>query len=114
MIDETRVKPPRSHTPEAPAPITDAVDLSLRLLERLARAQQPIGISDLARELGSSKATIYRRWSTKEAMVLDALRAAMSPIEDVDTEWWRQYRHRLEEELEQQRVLARLHQVTVL
>ena len=35
-------------------------------------------------------------------------------IEDVDTEWWRQYRHRLEVELEQQRILARLHQVTVL
>jgi hypothetical protein len=35
-------------------------------------------------------------------------------IEDVDTEWWRQYRHRLEAELEQQRILARLHQVTVL
>ena len=35
-------------------------------------------------------------------------------IEDVDTEWWRQYRHQLEEELNQQRILARLHQVTVL
>jgi hypothetical protein len=35
-------------------------------------------------------------------------------IEDVDTEWWRQYRHQLEQELNQQRILARLHQVTVL
>jgi hypothetical protein len=35
-------------------------------------------------------------------------------IEDVDTEWWREYRHRLEAELDQHRVLARLHQVTVL
>ena len=35
-------------------------------------------------------------------------------IEDVDTEWWRDYRHRLEAELDQHRILARLHQVTVL
>ena len=35
-------------------------------------------------------------------------------VEDVDTSWWRQYRHQLEAELEQYQILARLHQVTVL
>ncbi|MBL8596539.1 MAG: hypothetical protein JNL14_02240 [Devosia sp.] len=35
-------------------------------------------------------------------------------VEDVDTAWWRDYRHRLEVELDQHRILARLHQVTVL
>jgi DNA-binding IclR family transcriptional regulator len=45
-------------------PTTDAVDLSLRLLERLAGAREAIGVSDLARELGSSKATIYRHLQT--------------------------------------------------
>ena len=49
---------------DSPAPITDAVDLSLRLLERLARSQESIGVSDLARELGSSKATVYRHLQT--------------------------------------------------
>jgi len=59
------MKPARSRVTDAPAPITtDAVDLSLRLLERLACAQEPVGISDLARELGSSKATIYRHLQT--------------------------------------------------
>ena len=45
---------------DAAPPITDAVDLSLRLIEKLALAAEPQGVSDLARELGSSKATVYR------------------------------------------------------
>jgi hypothetical protein len=35
-------------------------------------------------------------------------------VDDVDTSWWRDYRHQLEEELEQEHILARLYQVTVL
>ncbi len=42
------------------SPATETVDLSLRLLERLASARESIGVSDLAREFGSSKATVYR------------------------------------------------------
>jgi DNA-binding IclR family transcriptional regulator len=45
---------------EVEGPATETVDLSLRLLERLAGSSEPIGVSDLAREFGSSKATIYR------------------------------------------------------
>jgi DNA-binding IclR family transcriptional regulator len=41
-------------------PATETVDLSLRLLERLASAREPIGVSDLAREFEASKATVYR------------------------------------------------------
>src|SRR5215475_12931021 len=41
-------------------PATETVDLSLRLLERLANSSEPIGVSDLAREFSSSKATVYR------------------------------------------------------
>lgn len=52
---------------DGPAPMTDAVDLSLRLLERLALSQESIGVSDLARELGSSKATVYRHLQTLAA-----------------------------------------------
>ena len=39
---------------------TETVDLSLRLLERLASSKESLGISELAREFASSKATVYR------------------------------------------------------
>jgi len=44
-----------------------------------------LSMDDVALRAKVSKATIYRRWASKEALVLDALRAAMVPIEDVDT-----------------------------
>jgi DNA-binding IclR family transcriptional regulator len=49
-----------AHPGRAAAPATETVDLSLRLLERLADAREPAGVSELAREFGSSKATVYR------------------------------------------------------
>ena len=39
----------------------------------------------LAQRAGVSKATIYRRWPSKEALVLDALQHAIKPFEQVDT-----------------------------
>lgn len=44
-----------------------------------------LSMDDVAVRAKVSKATIYRRWSSKEALVLDALRNAMVPIEDADT-----------------------------
>ena len=44
-----------------------------------------LSMDDVAVRAKVSKATIYRRWPSKEALVLDALQAAMSPIEDVDS-----------------------------
>lgn len=44
-----------------------------------------LSMDDVAVRAKVSKATIYRRWASKEALVLDALRNAMVPIEDVDT-----------------------------
>ena len=41
-------------------PATETVDLTLRLLERLASSREAIGVSDLAREFEASKATVYR------------------------------------------------------
>jgi len=35
-------------------------------------------------------------------------------VRDVDTVWWREYRDRLEDELDQEQILVRLFQVTVL
>lgn len=44
-----------------------------------------MSMDDLAQRVGVSKATIYRRWPSKEALVLDALRHAMRPFDRVDT-----------------------------
>lgn len=44
-----------------------------------------MSMDDLAQRVGVSKATIYRRWPSKEALVLDALRHAMRPFDHVDT-----------------------------
>ena len=43
---------------------TETVDLSLRLLEFLARSAEPMGLSELARQFEASKATIYRHLQT--------------------------------------------------
>lgn len=44
-----------------------------------------MSMDDLAERAGVSKTTIYRRWTSKEQLVLDALRSAMGPLDDVDT-----------------------------
>jgi AcrR family transcriptional regulator len=44
-----------------------------------------LSMDDLAERAGVSKATIYRRWSSKESLVIDALKSAMGPLDDVDT-----------------------------
>jgi len=50
--------------PQLPSVGTETVDLSLRLLEFLARSESPLGVSDLARQFNSSKATVYRHLQT--------------------------------------------------
>jgi DNA-binding IclR family transcriptional regulator len=53
----------RRTVPEGAAS-TETLDLALRLLEQLASSGDPIGVSELAREFGSSKATVYRHLRT--------------------------------------------------
>jgi len=63
-----------------------------------------MSMDDLARRAGVSKATIYRRWPSKEALVLDALAHAIRPFDLVDTgsllgdleEYLRELGHRME------------------
>jgi DNA-binding IclR family transcriptional regulator len=50
--------------PDIPGIGTETVDLSLRLLEFLARSTEPMGVSDLARQFQASKATVYRHLQT--------------------------------------------------
>lgn len=44
-----------------------------------------MSMDELADRAKVSKATIYRRWPSKEQLVLDALRSGMSPLGEVDT-----------------------------
>lgn len=53
----------RRTVPEGAAS-TETLDLALRLLEQLASSGDPIGVSELAREFDSSKATVYRHLRT--------------------------------------------------
>jgi DNA-binding IclR family transcriptional regulator len=43
---------------------TETVDLSLRLLDRLAASREPLGVSDLAREFETSKTKVHRHLQT--------------------------------------------------
>ncbi len=43
-----------------------------------------LSMDEVASRAGVSKATIYRRWSSKEALILDALRSAIEPVGAVD------------------------------
>ena len=44
-----------------------------------------MSMDDLAHRAGVSKASIYRRWPSKELLVIDALRSAMGSFDTVDT-----------------------------
>src|SRR5689334_17003176 len=61
MAKVTALKQPgRKSRSAEDSPATETVNLSLRLLERLAGSNESIGVSELAREFEASKATIYR------------------------------------------------------
>ena len=45
-----------------------------------------MSMDDLAQRAGVSKATIYRRWPSKERLVLEALNQAMRPFDVIDTD----------------------------
>ncbi|MEX2981845.1 TetR/AcrR family transcriptional regulator [Streptomyces sp. C36] len=64
----------RRGRPRSPAVDTAVVETVLRLLE------DGVGVAELsmeriAREAGVGKATVYRRWAGKEALMLDVLRS---------------------------------------
>jgi AcrR family transcriptional regulator len=44
-----------------------------------------LSMDQVASRAGVGKATIYRRWDSKEALLLDALRSALQPFEAADT-----------------------------
>ena len=68
----TRGRPRRADADEA------ILNAALELLAETGAAGFSMDV--LAQRAGVGKATIYRRWASKEALVLDALRTATAPI----------------------------------
>lgn len=67
-----------------------SADVDVAILEAALALASEVGVRTLSMDevavrAGVSKATIYRRWSSKEALVLDALRSAIGPVDQVDT-----------------------------
>lgn len=67
-----------------------SADVDQKLLAAVLDLASVVGINamsmdDVAQHAGASKASIYRRWPSKEALVLDAMRHAMRPFDLIDT-----------------------------
>lgn len=78
--DEPRRKPGRPRSKEAHQAILDAA------LELLAEVGfQAMSIEQVAARAAVGKKTIYRRWSSKEALVLDAIRSIQAEMPVIDT-----------------------------
>src|SRR4051794_12945167 len=73
-------RPGRPRDPRADVAILQAV-LDLAADEGLGA----ITVDAVAQRAGVGKATIYRRWTSKEAMLLDAWQAIVEPIDVPDT-----------------------------
>jgi AcrR family transcriptional regulator len=85
------------NAPPMPAPPTPATrgrprskELDASILTATLELASEVGINgmsmdELAQRAGVSKASIYRRWPSKELLVIDALRSAMGPLDTVDT-----------------------------
>src|SRR5918911_454834 len=76
QVDQDRKAPGRPRSARADEAIIDAV------LDLLAEgpAAESMSIESIAARAGVGKATIYRRWPNKEALVVDAVTALKGPI----------------------------------
>jgi AcrR family transcriptional regulator len=78
--EQPHPRPGRPRDPRADEAILQAV-LDLAADEGLGA----ITLDAVAQRAGVGKATIYRRWTSKEAMLLDAWQAIVAPFEAPDT-----------------------------
>ena len=74
---------PRRGRPRAEGLDQALLDVTLELAGEVGI--NGMSMDDLAQRAGVSKATIYRRWPSKERLVLDALNHAMRPFDLIDT-----------------------------
>ncbi len=64
---------------------TDRLILEATWAEVAVHGLAGLSVEKVAARCGCSKATIYRRWASKEALVLDAWAAAEAPVSIADT-----------------------------
>ena len=74
---------PRRGRPRAEGLDEALLDVTLELAGEVGI--NGMSMDDLAQRAGVSKATIYRRWPSKERLVLDALNHALRPFDLIDT-----------------------------
>jgi AcrR family transcriptional regulator len=74
---------PRRGRPRAEGLDQALLDVTLQLAGEVGI--HGMSMDDLAQRAGVSKATIYRRWPSKERLVLEALDQAMRPFDLIDT-----------------------------
>lgn len=76
-------EPARRGRPRSAAADVAILTAALELLSEVGIAG--MAMDDVAARAGVSKATIYRRWESKEALVLDALNSGLGHYATVDT-----------------------------
>ena len=79
----TAATTPRRGRPRAEGLDEALLDVTLDLVGEVGI--HGMSMDDLAQRAGVSKATIYRRWPSKERLVLEALNHAMRPFDLIDT-----------------------------
>ena len=79
-VGQERKAPGRPRNAQADEAILDAV---LALLSD-GQSAAAISIEAVAARAGVGKATIYRRWPNKEALLLDAVLAMKGPLPDLE------------------------------
>ena len=74
---------PRRGRPRSAGLDQTLLDVTLQLAGEVG--MHAMSMDDLAQRAGVSKATIYRRWPSKERLVLEAMNQAMRPFDLIDT-----------------------------
>lgn len=74
-LDSPTVKKRRAGRPRPPATDQSIIKATIELLTEGGPAAATVDA--IAQRSGSAKTTIYRRWPSREALILDALRAAV-------------------------------------
>ncbi|MEU9504518.1 TetR/AcrR family transcriptional regulator [Streptomyces sp. NPDC048196] len=73
----------RRGRPRSAAADSAIIEAVLRLIENGASMGE-LSMEGIAREAGVGKATVYRRWSGKDALMLDVMRSLDAPLPPLD------------------------------